>query len=75
MVTENDIDRILIEKFKDLKCPSCGKNGIYAGCVDTQYDENHDINNVLSFDVFCKDCGNVLGKWENTDRQYFLGKR
>jgi len=30
---------------------------------------------ILSFDLFCNECGAVLGKWDNTNREYFLGKR
>lgn len=73
--TRNDIDNILLERFPEHKCPECGKNGVYAGCIEDQYDETHEENVVLSFDVFCKECGAVLGKWDNTNREYFLGHR
>ena len=74
-VTEKEIEGILLQKYPDHKCPSCGSNGIYAGCIETQYDEKRDEEVVLSFNVFCKDCGGVFGKWDNTNREYFLGKR
>lgn len=75
LVTENDIIGTLKAKFSDLKCPSCGEVGIYAGCIETQYDEKLEENVVLSFDVFCEKCGDFHGKWDNTDREYFLSKR
>jgi len=75
LVKEEEIDGILQQKFNNYICPSCGKKGIYAGCIETQYDEKNDENVVLSFDVFCKDCGGVFGKWDNTNREYFLSKR
>lgn len=74
-VTENEIDKILQQKYEENKCPSCGSNGIYAGCIETQYDDKRGENVVLSFDVFCKDCGDCFGKWDNTNREHFLGKR
>ncbi len=74
-ITESEVDGILQQKYKDHNCPSCGSNGIYAGCIETEYDEQHDENVMLSFDVFCKDCGACLEKWDNTNREYFLGKR
>lgn len=69
------VDGILQQKYKDHNCPSCGSNGIYAGCMETEYDEQHDENVVLSFDVFCKYCGGCFDKWDNTNLEYFLGKR
>lgn len=69
----NDVERIVEQKYKN-KCPDCGSNKIYAGCIETQYDEINDENILLSFDVFCKECGNCIGKWDNTNRKYFLCK-
>jgi hypothetical protein len=74
-VTEKDVNEIVESKFQGLICPSCGKVGIYAGCIETQYDEKRSDTVVLSFDVFCKICGDFIGKWDNTNREYFLSKR
>lgn len=74
-VTKNEIEGILIQKYPDHRCPSCGSNGIYAGCVETQFDEKRDSNVVLSFDVFCRECGGFFGKWDNTNVEYLFGKR
>lgn len=74
-VTQNEIDSIILKRFPNHKCPKCGKNGVYAGCIEDQYDEKCDENVILSFDLFCKECGAVLGKWDNTNREYFLGQR
>ena len=74
-ITRGDIDTILLERFPKHKCPTCGKEGVYAGYVEDQYDEKHEEDVVLSFDIFCKECGAVLGKWDNTNREYFLGRR
>lgn len=51
-ITENEVDGILQQKCKNHKCPSCGSNGIYAGCIETQYDEGKDEYVVLSFDIW-----------------------
>lgn len=74
-ITKSDIDAILLERFPEHKCPTCGKEGVYAGCVEDQYDEKHEEDVILSFDIFCKECGAVLGKWDNTNREYYLGRR
>lgn len=73
--TEGDINRILQQKFPELKCPSCGYNGIYAGSIETQFDNKIEENIVLSFNVFCSKCGSVFDKWDNTNRSYWLTNR
>lgn len=74
-ITEDQIPQILKEKYPNNICPECHKNGVYAGCIETQYEDKIDEMILLSFDVFCKECGAFLTKWDNTNRQYFLGKR
>lgn len=74
-VTKKGIDSIILERFPEYKCPECGKKGVYAGCIEDQYDEKSDEYIILSFDLFCKECGAVLGKWDNTDREYLFGQR
>lgn len=73
--TSKDIDNIILSRYPDHKCPECSKIGVYAGCIEDQYDEKEDEDVILSFDMFCKECGAVLGKWDNTNREYFLGQR
>ena len=75
LVTERHIDAIIKQKYKDCRCPSCNKLGIYAGGLETQYNESHDEDLVLSFSVFCKDCGGVFGKWDNSNSDYWLSNR
>ena len=45
---------------------------VYAGCVETQFDEKSEDDIVLSFQVFCKSCGQLVGAWDNTNRQRFI---
>lgn len=74
-VTKDDIDRIIEEKYVDKKCPSCHKSALKACGIEEQYDEIKDEYVILSFTVICSECGDVLCKWDNTNRDYFLGKR
>jgi 2-methylisocitrate lyase-like PEP mutase family enzyme len=61
--------------FQITSVKNVGETGVYAGCIEDQYDEKCDENVILSFDLFCKECGAVLGKWDNTNRKYFLGAK
>lgn len=72
-VKENQIDSILEQRYHNKECPECHKNGIYAGCIEDQYDDKKGEYVILSFNVFCKECGAVLTKWDNTNRTHFLG--
>ena len=74
-ITKNDIDSIILDQYPDFKCPECNAKGVYAGCIEDQYDEIKDENVVISFSLFCNSCGAVLDKWDNTDHEYLFGKR
>jgi len=74
-INENQLQKILEKKYPNKECPTCHKNGIYAGCIEKQYDEKTNEYILLSFDVFCQECGDFLTKWDNTNRQYWLGQR
>jgi len=74
-IKEDQLESILEQKYPNKKCSECNKSGVYAGCIEIQYDEKTDENILLSFDVFCKECGAFLTKWDNTNREYFLNKR
>jgi uncharacterized Zn finger protein len=63
-----------IIKSKYIECPDCHQDSLYAGCIQTKYDTKLDEDIVLSFDVFCGNCGAFVAKWDTTDRNYFLGK-
>ena len=78
-ITEDKVDSLLKEEFPNLECPKCHHNSLYAGCVETEYnektDEKTDEKVLLSFGVFCKDCGACITKWDNTDRKYLMYRR
>lgn len=73
--TRKDTENIVLNFYPEYKCPECSKNGVYAACIEDQYDEKHDDYVILSFDLFCKECGALLGKWDNTNREYFLDRK
>ena len=68
----SSIDHILNEKFPDCLCPVCNRKEIYAGCVDSKYDEENDEDILNSFSVFCKSCGTFFGGWDNTNRVHWI---
>jgi len=74
LIDYNELNEILVDKYPNHICPKCKKEGIIARCVETNYDEKHHVNVLLSFSVFCNECGECFGRWDNTNRQYLLGK-
>ena len=74
-VLNKDIPEILKNKYPYLECPECHKNSVVSGCIEDQYDDRTDEYVILSFGIFCNECGAVLCKWDNTNREYFLGNR
>jgi RNase P subunit RPR2 len=68
-VTEDRLQSILEQKYPQMICPECNKSGVYAASIITDYDEDSEEEILLSFTVFCKECGGVLGTWDNTGRQ------
>lgn len=74
-ITKDEIPNIIKEKYPNLKCPKCHHNTLYGGCLETQFDERKEKDVILSFVIFCKDCGACLNKWDNTNRNYFIGRR
>lgn len=63
-LTEDDIKYLLKNIYPDYICSDCGEKGVYAGCCETIYDEEKEIECILTFDVFCKECGRFLDKWD-----------
>lgn len=68
-ITKDRLQSKLEQKYPKMICTECGKPGVYAAGVITDYDEEADEEILLSFTVCCKDCGGVLGAWDNTGRQ------
>ncbi len=38
-ITRKDLDNIILSCYPDYKCPECSRIGVYAGCIEDQYDE------------------------------------
>ena len=75
-IKEEDVDNIFLEYFPNKQCKKCGRNELFPGAIETFNDEESEISILLSFSVFCKYCGNVEPfKWDNTNTNYFFGKR
>lgn len=72
IITEDKIGEILEQKYTNRECPICHENSVYAACIEKQYNKKLDREILLSFDVFCKSCGEFLSKWDNTNRNYFF---
>jgi len=71
-ITTKQIDNILVEKYPEKICPDCKQNKLYAGCIESQFDDKSEEDIVLSFQVFCNGCGHLVGAWDNTNRQRFI---
>jgi len=71
-ITEDKVDDIIKRKYPDKICPQCKQKSLYAAAPETQYDDKNDDYVVLSFDIFCQNCGQFLAKWDNTYRKYFF---
>lgn len=46
-ISEENIQGILERKFPDKECPKCHENSVYAGCIETKYDESTDREVVI----------------------------
>lgn len=68
-ITNDSLESILEQKFPQKVCPECSKSGVYAASVEKDYDEDSEEEILLSFTAFCRECGAVLGMWDNTGRQ------
>jgi len=71
-ITESDTQAIYENIIKDLSCSRCGNKTFQHSVFDTLYDEDKDDYCVLSFDIFCKGCGNFLGKYNNSNTNYWF---
>jgi ribosomal protein S27AE len=71
-ITTKQVENILTQKYPNKTCPECKQDTLYAGGIETQFDDRTEDDIVLSFNVFCKNCGQLIGAWDNTNRQRLL---
>lgn len=72
-ISEESLHDIIKKKYD--RCPKCGEDTLYAGCLEQVYDDEYEDYNVLSFNVFCENCGEPIDNWDKTNRQYWLNSR